>query len=509
MENPSGKFVSAQFTGARNADVEQFETPVNVPSSNPLGNDTRSPRTRSSSKTCKFIFPSRRKAAQQVPTSMTLLDRRKDILDDSVCPLQSLPSPKPFLVSNRMSLGTTPSPPTSSFFSTFTSPMDQQQIFSPSSSTGTFGYLRGSSVSMVLNPTTKAFHCPEEMAHSSVSESSSSEMSHTTPLSPLSRLFVPSSHPLVGESGASDNSPPISTPADAQNQPWQTSEANNSLPSDDSAQTFRPFISFNSSEESGRNSLFSISAYERDDNARTPVIGRTFRGSGPLIHSPFCQFPVGREMKFTQEKNMEAQSMADSYQVEHSLIPFGSTSSTLQKPCRPTPLDLTQTQSRINPVSKVTTEFFPDGSRYQLSASGMTETVTGSNLQADSASPNSGRNNSRTCGYLSPASPVVFSIEYVKTIQAQLWIDQEGHRTIKPVFVYRRHTPAPMARGRAGSVGYKLDGKSGNKKVRNKGKDKFWNNITPAGLVDLRMVSKDVGTFHSGVNIQLFRFIYC
>jgi hypothetical protein len=79
--------------------------------------------------------------------------------------------------------------------------------------------------------------------------------------------------------------------------------------------------------------------------------------------------------------------------------------------------------------------------------------------------------------------PVVPEVEHVKGIDLQLWIDQEEYRMIRPVFRFKKHNQRPKQRPPSTGVG-----------------DRFTSNIGELGLVELRMVSRDVGTFHVGVS---------
>jgi hypothetical protein len=90
------------------------------------------------------------------------------------------------------------------------------------------------------------------------------------------------------------------------------------------------------------------------------------------------------------------------------------------------------------------------------------------------------------------------AVEYVKTIEIQLWIDQEEHRTIQPRFVFKRHTPRGSRSAnnsrRPSTAQPILSLNTPDPKTR------FWDNVTELGLVDLRMAEKEVGTFHCGVS---------
>ncbi len=82
---------------------------------------------------------------------------------------------------------------------------------------------------------------------------------------------------------------------------------------------------------------------------------------------------------------------------------------------------------------------------------------------------------------------VVPEVEHVKGIDLQLWIDQEEFRMIRPVFRFKKHSKqGPPSTGTG---------------------DRFTSNIGELGLVELRMTSRDVGTFHVGVSDSVLNLV--
>jgi len=86
--------------------------------------------------------------------------------------------------------------------------------------------------------------------------------------------------------------------------------------------------------------------------------------------------------------------------------------------------------------------------------------------------------------------PVTPEVEYVKGIDLQLWIDQEEYRMIRPVFRFKKHSQRTRQMLPTTGVG-----------------DRFTSNIGELGLVELRMTSRDVGSFHVGVSDSVPNFV--
>ncbi|KAG8835218.1 hypothetical protein FRC17_004780 [Serendipita sp. 399] len=86
------------------------------------------------------------------------------------------------------------------------------------------------------------------------------------------------------------------------------------------------------------------------------------------------------------------------------------------------------------------------------------------------------------------------AVDFAKGRQIELWIDQEDHRLIRATFKFKRHVPRhpfappiPRPSTARGTVPALL-----------KDKDRFWESVTPAGLVDFRPSGKQIGTFNCG-----------
>jgi hypothetical protein len=322
-----------------------------------------------------------------------------------------------------------------------------------SSSTGTFGGLRRSRArsnvsNIITSPVSEGFHITGR--------------TRTTNLSPLSQSFVPAKEPSSNAeygSDASNDSPAISTPADIILHPCLSKEMAN-LPSPELDTTVI-------GEE--RSSLFSVSAYEREDNAVTPMLGKTLSNSPRLTGYSPSPPPFSTSL----QDNLPAPVLRESLDSHHhSIIPSESTSSTLRRTNRPAPLIL-------NPNNNPGAHVIPES--YQ---------------RLDRSSVDSGSRKSSTSH--GPASPLIPAVEYVKTIQIQLWIDQEDHRTIRPTFAFKRHTAQQGSRMKSNPL---RPSTAQNDPAASKSRDRFWASVTDSGLVDLRMIAKEVGVFHCGVSL--------
>jgi hypothetical protein len=89
-------------------------------------------------------------------------------------------------------------------------------------------------------------------------------------------------------------------------------------------------------------------------------------------------------------------------------------------------------------------------------------------------------------------------IEYIKTLRIELWIDQEGHRTIRPRFSFKRE----VSRHSFASNSLKTRLDTGSRRSRSPVTDRLQNSVGRTNLVDLRPSVKAVGTFHCGVCTQ-------
>lgn len=404
------------------------------------------------SKSCTFIFPTRRHAAR-LESKQSGTDMNQDAVYFGTEDLRTSPSRH----KQEQSVASASEKPAFNL-SPRTPPVLEQDVsprsehFGPlptSSSTGTFGRLgrdraRSNVSAAMTSPGSEGFH--------------STSFSRTTTQSPLNQSFIPSRLPTSStedESDASNDSPAISTPADVLLHPC-LSKNTDVIPSPEADQTF---IS------EGRSSLFTISAYEREDNVYTPMLGKAFSdGTKPCDHSPMPPSPPPMPPSIPNNSQEG---------VAPLIIPSESTSSILRRNRRPTPLILNHINNYESHVSPVSGQIL------------------------DHSSVDSGSRKSSTGHGPASSSPFIPAIEYVKTIQIELWIDQEEHRAIRPVFAYKRrmaqqHSPAKLNHQRPSTMG--------KDQANSKDKDKFWNSVTESGLVDLRMVAKEVGTFHCGVS---------
>ena len=189
--------------------------------------------------------------------------------------------------------------------------------------------------------------------------------------------------------------------------------------------------------EEPRSSVFSITAYQRDDNAATPSV-------------------IEPELDFSNP-SVDSQHAVN---TQSSQIASSTSTPSLHRARRPPPLVIPPLQ-------------------YHALSAGQSD---GYEVPLQSAA-SSQFSLPRTTTPRKDKSPVS---DYVKNLRLELWIDQEEHRTIRPKFAYKRHIPPPTA----SAVGQRQ-------------KDKFWENITSSGLVDMRMTEKESGIFHCGVHTFL------
>jgi hypothetical protein len=89
-------------------------------------------------------------------------------------------------------------------------------------------------------------------------------------------------------------------------------------------------------------------------------------------------------------------------------------------------------------------------------------------------------------------------IEYIKTLRIELWIDQEGHRTIRPRFSFKRE----VSKHSFASNNLKTRLDANYRRSRASVTDRLQSSAGRANLVDLRPSVKAVGTFHCGVCTQ-------
>ncbi|KAG8829323.1 hypothetical protein FRC18_009392 [Serendipita sp. 400] len=86
------------------------------------------------------------------------------------------------------------------------------------------------------------------------------------------------------------------------------------------------------------------------------------------------------------------------------------------------------------------------------------------------------------------------AVDCAKGLRVELWIDQEDHRMIRAAFTFKRHIPQhpSIPAIQRPLTAHTIASKS------SKDKDRFWDSVTPAGLVDFRPSGKQIGTFNCG-----------
>jgi hypothetical protein len=224
-----------------------------------------------------------------------------------------------------------------------------------------------------------------------------------------------------------------------------------------------------------RASLFTISAYSRTDNLKTPVV---------------CSEPVIQEIvKPTVEPTRRVSFINVDHTVpnvvdDHCNAIISSTSaSTLRRPHRPSHLTLEQDDAALS---------------YPMVARNVSQTTASSAGHVDSGHSSAVEETPahrvvrRGARYIqASALPSLPIVEFVKRVYVELRIDQEEHRTIRPQFTFKRHIAKPTERPRTGGL----------QPTTSKTSDAFWDNVTANGLVDMRMSAKEIGTFHCGVSL--------
>ena len=215
-------------------------------------------------------------------------------------------------------------------------------------------------------------------------------------------------------------------------------------------------------------SVFSFGAYCRDDNACTPRIGDHAPSDDIVISIPSTP-RVGR---LDSDATL---SLPTHLSKSITITPIGTmfrpdSPSNTRRSRRPAPLNLEQVNR--SPTSSSIVQGRSD-------EAGNAICVPGSCRDQEHH-----RISRRAADVLPRMTPsVVPEVEYVKGIDLQLWIDQEEYRTIRPIFWFKKHSQRPRQ---------KLPNTGGG--------DSFMSNIGELGLVELRMASRDVGTFDVGVS---------
>jgi hypothetical protein len=228
-----------------------------------------------------------------------------------------------------------------------------------------------------------------------------------------------------------------------------------------------------------RASLFTISAYSRTDNLKTPVVCSDLQ---EIVKSPVE--PTKRVL-FTNA-NQEATNVVEINCI--AVVPSTSTT-TVCRPHRLSPLTLEQ-----DDVTLSHPEVARNVSHNTASSAGYID--SGQSSAVEEAPVH--RVMRRGARYTQPSAlPSLPIVEFVKRVCVELRIDQEEHRTIRPQFTFKRHIAKPKGQSRTAA----------RPPTASKISDAFWENVTPNGLVDMRMPARELGTFHCGVSLHPFRII--
>jgi hypothetical protein len=215
-------------------------------------------------------------------------------------------------------------------------------------------------------------------------------------------------------------------------------------------------------------SVFSLGAYCRDDNACTPRIDDHPSPDDIVISIPSTPRVEQLNAEATLSLSTHLSKSATITTLSSILRP--DSPSNIRRLRRPAPLNLEHVQQSptCSPVVQG-----PPGEAEDL--------MCAPSSRGGREHPRISRRKADVLPRVTP--PVVPEVEHVKGIDLQLWIDQEEYRTIRPVFRFKKHSQRPKQRPPSTGTG-----------------DRFTSNIGDLGLVELRMVSRDVGTFHVGVS---------
>lgn len=215
-------------------------------------------------------------------------------------------------------------------------------------------------------------------------------------------------------------------------------------------------------------SVFSFGAYCRDDNACTPRIDD---------HAPPDDMATSiHSTPRVEQLNSEATLSLSTHLSKSATITTLSailrpdSPSSIRRSRRPAPLKLEHVQR--SPTCSPLAQGLSNEAEYLMCVP---------STRGDREHPRISRRTADVLPRVTP--PVVPEVEHVKGIDLQLWIDQEEFRTIRPVFRFKKHSQRPKQRPPSTGTG-----------------DRFASNIGELGLVELRMTSRDVGTFHVGVS---------
>lgn len=223
-----------------------------------------------------------------------------------------------------------------------------------------------------------------------------------------------------------------------------------------------------------RASLFTISAYNRLDNMKTPMADSDqamHELNKPLIDST-------RRVSF-----MDVGPHVPAARSNPAMIPSNSISS-LRRAHRPAPLTLSPDTANISHLVVPRNVSQARGGSTDHIDSGHSSAVEEIPVYRVVEHEMQRYNQKSTV----PSLPVV---EFVKRVCVELRIDQEEHRTLRPKFIFKRHIAKQTTRPRNESL---------RPSTATRGPEAFWNNVTSTGLVDFRMSAREIGTFHCGVS---------
>jgi len=219
-----------------------------------------------------------------------------------------------------------------------------------------------------------------------------------------------------------------------------------------------------------RASLFTISAYSRSDNLKTPVV--CSESTQQISKTPES---AGR-ISFTDAIHISPR-LADAHHIPTIYSP---STLTLHRPHHPSPLAIKQEDVPLSYPMVV------HNSQDTASATNHSDLEYSSTLEG----PPVPKLTSRGARHIQPSAvPSLPIVEFVKRACIELRVDQEGHRTFRPQFIFKRHIARTPGRLKVGI----------RPSTSSKSSDSFWDNVTANGLVDFRMSAKEVGTFHCGV----------
>lgn len=215
-------------------------------------------------------------------------------------------------------------------------------------------------------------------------------------------------------------------------------------------------------------SVFSFGAYCRDDNACTPRINDHAPPDDIVISIPSTPRLEQLDSEATPSLPMHLSKSITITPL--GMMVFPDSPSSTRRSRRPAPLNLEQVHR------SPTTSAIVQG-RFDEAGNAMCPQGSCRDQEHYRISPRA----ADVLPRLTP--PVVPEVEYVKGIDLQLWIDQEEFRMIQPLFRFKKHSQRQRQQPPNTGVG-----------------DRFISNIGELGLVELRMASRDVGTFDVGVS---------